>query len=300
MTPARFRYGLILIQIGILIMLRNYGVLNDNFWIDLLVLFPVVLIAIGIEKIFTRTKVQFISYLTSIALFAGGFIIAFVGSTTGIYGDFFTATTIQEDIKPDIKYIKSTLRVADTDITIRDSGDKLILGQFDQYTKKPDYEINYKDDTAFIELTRQKNNFFGGIVKIETGEPQDWSLSFSNEIPLDINCFGEKSDLHFNFATTPVSNLNIDADETIIYVKIGDLLPLINVHVSGEDNSLKLRIPSDLGVRIFGNDYETYLTKIGFTQDSAGFYVNPEYLENEKKVDINLDSDLKSFSLDFF
>ena len=54
MTPARFRWGLILILIGGLIFLENLNYLNHGFWIDLLIYSPFLLIAIGIEKIFTR------------------------------------------------------------------------------------------------------------------------------------------------------------------------------------------------------------------------------------------------------
>ncbi len=73
MSPARFRWGLFLVLLGTLLLLRNSDVLNDNFWSDLLIYLPVILIAVGIEKIFAKSRVKVISYLTSVFLFLGAF-----------------------------------------------------------------------------------------------------------------------------------------------------------------------------------------------------------------------------------
>ena len=80
MTPSRLRWGLILIQVGILILLVNIGVFNWNFTIDLVSAIPFLLILIGIEKIFTRSRLEFISYLAVFTIFIGGLYIAYRGS----------------------------------------------------------------------------------------------------------------------------------------------------------------------------------------------------------------------------
>ena len=56
MSPARFRWGAILIQIGILWLLKNFDVITTDFWEDLLLYFPIILIAVGVEKIFTKSR----------------------------------------------------------------------------------------------------------------------------------------------------------------------------------------------------------------------------------------------------
>ena len=99
MTPARFRWGMILVQVGLLLLLRNAGVINDNVWINLLVLSPVVLIAIGIEKIFTKSRLQFIAYATTILLFIGGFAIAFYSGTYYYDEDLLSNSIFQETVE---------------------------------------------------------------------------------------------------------------------------------------------------------------------------------------------------------
>ncbi len=70
MNPARFRWGILLILIGVLFLLNNIGTLDWWMWNDIWSLWPLILIAIGVEKIFTKTKFEVIAYLAPLALAA--------------------------------------------------------------------------------------------------------------------------------------------------------------------------------------------------------------------------------------
>ena len=248
MTPAKLRWGLIFIQIGILILLRNFEILNDNFWFELAVLSPVVLIAIGVEKIFTKTKLQFISYLTSVALFIGGFSIAFLAGAGGMDENFFSETTYTKDFDPSIKKLSAELHFNNTDLTIRDSGRDLIYGKFDRFTRKPKVHYEIQDDQAQVRFISRRHNYLAGAVKVELDEPQDWYLRFSEDIPLDLECYGDENDIHLNLSTTPVENLKLKSDDAKIYIKLGELSPFLNVSIEGEDSGVKLLLPINIGV----------------------------------------------------
>ena len=49
MTPARFRWGSLLVLVGVILLLRNLDVITNSFWTDFLIYFPILLIAIGIQ-----------------------------------------------------------------------------------------------------------------------------------------------------------------------------------------------------------------------------------------------------------
>ncbi|RKX22512.1 MAG: hypothetical protein DRP35_01765 [Candidatus Zixiibacteriota bacterium] len=299
MTPAKLRWGLIFIQVGILILLRNFEVLNDNFWFEMAVLSPVVLIAVGVEKIFTKTKLQFISYLTSIALFIGGFSIAFLAGAGGMDENFFSETTYIKDFDPSIKKLSAELRFNNTDLTIRDSGSDLIYGKFDEFTRKPEINYEIQDDQAKISLISRKHNYLAGAVKIDLDEPQDWYLRFSEDIPIDLECYGDENDIHLNLSTTQVENLKLKSDDAKIYIKLGDLSPLLKASIEGEDSRVRLRLPVNIGVRISGDDYGSYLKRLGLIETDSGF-INKYYDSADVKADIELDERLGSFSLDYF
>lgn len=299
MTPARFRWGIILIQLGILLILRNTGVISDNFWADLLVYAPVLLIAIGVEKIFTKSRLQFIAYLTTVGLFFGGLFIAYYGSYGGEATDFFSESTFLQESDPTVKKTSAVLNLNKTDLTIRDSGDDLVYGHFDRFTRKPRIKHSIEDDEFKIEFTSRYGDFLNGVVKIETGEPQDWYMKFADNVPLDMECYGENSDIHLNLSTTPLEKLKIDADEASIYIKLGDLVPRVYVNIGGDETDLRLRVPGNAGLKIIGDDYRSYLMRLGFRKLDNGF-VNDGYDTLDKKFEIELDENLSSFSVDFF
>lgn len=299
MSPARLRWGLILIQIGVLVLLRNTGVLNDNFWADLLVFSPFLLIAIGIEKIFSRSKMKAISYVSPIAIFVGGLWIAFAGSWGGEQTSFFSQTTFLKEYQPEVKNVNATLKLDNTDLTIRDSGDDLVYGRFDEFTRKPDIDYDYTDDSFTVKFAGRGNSLLGGAIRIDTGEIQDWYLKFCNKVPLDLDCTGDNSDLHLNLSTTPLRSLKVNADDAVIYIKLGKLEPLVHVFVDGSDSRLRLRVPTATGVKITGDDYSSYLRQIGF-EESDGVFTNSGFDTMQTRYEIDLEPKLTDFSLDYF
>lgn len=301
MTPARFRWGLFLILMGVLLLLRNFDVLNDNFWIDLLILFPVVLIAVGIEKIFSRTRLRVISYLTSVALFVGGLAIAFNSGHGGESTSFFSTTTYRQEGDPGVHFMRAVIDVDESDLTIRDSGNDLVYAKFDRFTRKPEIDFVRQDSAASLEMVGRGGGVFGGAVKIESDESPDWFVQFSGTTPLELNCTGHQSDLHLNLSTTPLRMLKIDADESTVYLKVGDLLPLVTVTVGGDDTELRLRVPKTVGLKVRGEDYREYLDKVGMIEaDSGAGFVTAGYDTTGNKVDVDVDDRLNSFSIDFF
>jgi hypothetical protein len=301
MSPARFRWGLFLVLIGTLLLLRNNDVLNDNFWADLLIYLPVILIAVGIEKIFAKSRAKVISYLTSAFLFIGALYIAFSGSLGGVENSFFSKTAFEQEYDPSVRTLYAILELDETDLTIRDSGDEMIYARFNRFTRKPkiEYEVTGGEAKVTLESRSQPRSFLGGAVRIDTGDPQDWYLRFARNIPLELECLGSGSDLHLNFATTPLRRLKLDADDARIYLKLGDCEPLVKIDIVGEDANLRLRIPQNIGLKVRGEDYRSYLDRVGLIKSNEGF-VTSGFDTVKNKIEVNLDDRLGSFSIDFF
>lgn len=298
MTPARFRWGIILITIGVLLLLQNIDILPNDIWLDLAILFPILLIAVGIEKIFTRTRLQFISYLTSIALFGIAMYLAFHYRHDG--GGYFSTSTHQIDGNSRVEVIRAELDLDKTNLTIRDSGRDLIYGRFERFTRKPDIDYTVVDDTAIIEYVAGDLTYLGGAIKISGDSDNEWYVRFSEDTPLLLNCSGRESDMHMNFATTPLRRLSLEADDSYIYLKLGDLEPLVTVDVRGEGSSLKLRVPEGIGLRVIAPDYDHYLERLGLTRVGERVFTTAGYDTLMTRVELDIDDDLSSFSVDFF
>lgn len=298
MTPARFRWGMILILFGLVILLINIDVFDDSIWEDLVWYFPFLLIAIGLEKIFSQSKVKAVSYLTTVALAVG---VLYVGYSAS-YGDsrtsFWDSDEYSQAYDDSIRSLRAEVELGETDLTVRDATDRdLVYAQFRRFTSKPQIEYRVEDSGALVRFAKQVRSPFGGIVRIETDDPRDWTLSFSDRVPLTLECQGDESNVHLNMATTPLQRLRLDVDGSYVYVKLGDLLPLVEVSVSGRDSELKLRVPRSSGVRIGGQDLEDYLDRLGYTRGD-GYFTSEGYDTLPQKVMVDLKNDLRSLSID--
>ncbi|MCK4607273.1 MAG: hypothetical protein KAU35_08270 [candidate division Zixibacteria bacterium] len=300
MTPARLRWGMLMVTFGLLLLLRNLGTLSDDFWVDLLIYFPIVLILIGIEKIFTKSRLQFISYFTSFLLLVGGIGIAFYSSWNDHEGSFFSQTSHRVDFDPEVKKLSAVLKLGETDLTIRDSGDDLVFGRFDRFTQKPRISYSVEQQEAKLVYTARRGGRLGGAITINTGEDQDWYIQFSDLVPLDLECYGEDSDIHLNLSTTPLRRLKLNADDAHIYLKLGEMEPEVTVVVVGGQSDLKLRMPESVGLRMSDNDYRSYLTKVGLIETEDGIFVTEGIDTLITTVELDLDEHLSSFSVDCF
>lgn len=299
MTPARFRWGMLLITVGLLLLLRNIGILNDDVWLEMLIWLPAILIAVGIEKIFTKSRLQILAYLSSVALFVLAITLALRTSGTTDSGSFFDQMSHEIEFDKSVLATKAELNLNNTNLTIRDSGKDIVRGRFDRFTRKPKISYHIESDTAYLSYDARRGNYLGGVVRINAGDDQDWRVSFSDRIPLDLQCSAHDADVHLNLATTLLQRLVLDTDETSIYLKLGDLEPLVKVTIRGEDNSLKLRLPEKLGLLVMGDDYKSYLSRLGFEKNYGG-YVTEGYDDAECQVELELEDELSSFSVDFF
>ena len=301
MTPARFRWGLLLVQLGVLLILRNFGVFGDDMWVELALYFPIVLIAVGVEKIFTKSKLQIISYLTTVALFFGGIALAFVSSQGSDTGSFFSDYSYDLEHDPAVDELLAVLHLDGDDLTVRDAGEDLISAHFAEFTRKPDIDLDTEKSKSTVEMTSRSGSYIGGVVQITGEDPQEWRLRFSKSVPLVLECYGEEADIHLNLFTTPLTNLKIDADDTPIYVKLGRLVPEVKVSIAGDDSKLRLRLPGDVGIKVVGDfdDYRTYFEQVGLIE-ANGFFLNEGFDQFEEKIEVDLDPRLKSVSIDFF
>jgi len=301
MTPARFRWGMLLILLGTLLLLVNADVLSNNFWIDFVYLLPFLLIAIGIEKIFAKTRLVALSYLSTLLLVGGALFVAFEGSRSDDSGNYFQSTTLEYGADPSVHTIAAELDLDRTSLTIRDATPEIMKARFSEWTHKPSSDFAIRDGRAVIRLESKfgSKRFIGHAIEVETGDPDDWRLSFSNEVPLSLTLTGRDCDLHLNLATTPLQELQLKADDADIYLKLGELEPQVKVSVSGFDSKLRFRLPQLSGLIVTGVDDPAYLEEIGLVRNNGG-YVNDAYASASHRVEIALSERFRSLSIDFY
>jgi hypothetical protein len=292
---------MLLVQIGIIILLINVDVIDADAFLDLLLWFPIFLIAVGVEKVFTRSRMELIAYATTVCLMAGGLWIVFDASAGPDGSSFFSRTSFSEKLDPEAREIFAEMEIDDAEVTVRDATDALVYARFAEFTPKPrvSYDLD-EEGVARLKFSSRAGRQWSHIIHYEDGYRYDWSVKFSESLPLTLECYGEDADLHLNFATTPLRNLKLDAENTDVYLKIGDIESEVTVAIFGVDSEVKLRVPRESGLRISGRDFAALLARVGLVELADGIFVSEGYDTSSQRINVDLDERLKSLSIDTY
>jgi len=295
MTPARFRWGMLLVLVGVLLMLRNLDILSDDVWPELLMWSPLVLVAIGIEKIFAGSKVRFISYLTSIAIAvaAVGLALEYESGVSHLKSD--RTTYRQRDIES-VRLLNASIEAEDAIVEIRGSSDDLVVARFADYVRRPRTKFSVEGDEAEVVLSSRAGKFFGGLVMIDLDELESWRVGFSSRVPLHLECLGSGSEFHLDLSETHLRELNLDADQALVYIRLGRLESAIQVEISGVDSDLELIVPKSSGLRMISTEAGSFFTTQGLYEHN-GDYINRGYDTLDNKIEVILVDPLSSFQL---
>ena len=138
MTPARLRWGLILIALGVLIIMCNTGRLDWDYWLELATWWPVLLIAIGIEKIFQNSRMKFISFLSPIILVGTMGIVAMNYTGSEFRSDsIFDTKRWSWDVDEAPSRMLVDISHGRNDVMINHSQSYLATGRFGVFSRNP-------------------------------------------------------------------------------------------------------------------------------------------------------------------
>ncbi len=303
MSPAKFRWGILFILVGVLLLLNNIGQLDWWVWTEILSLWPLILIAIGLEKIFTKSKVEFIAYLPILGLSAAVLWVAFSGccgtddSNLIRRGSTYRYTL---DMEADIDRIEAKFDLGDIDISLGNTGTRLFRARTDVWRQVPKVDFDESGGVAKLELSSQKKRIPNWIRIEKWGREGDWDLYLNDGVPISLECSGDKSDMTLDCRNLLLEELFIDSDEGDIRIKIGDLKEYVNVKLEGAEADYRVLVPDGCGLKISGaGDEMTRLLERLELIEADGFYTSEGYDTLTPRIELDLADDLTQFSLDY-
>jgi len=298
MSPARLRWGLLFIAVGVLLLATKSNWLSGYYWLELLDWWPVLLIAIGIEKIFLKTSVRIISYLSPIALVLFMFYLAVDVGEEQPNTSYFSRMHWEEPADDSVKTIEADINHGSLDLRVGRSLDMLAEVRAGRYTRKPDLDFAKHDSTAVLDVDSRISA--GSIVYFHGGRYRDdWSIALSETVPVKLKCEGREADENLLMSRIPLKEVSIKNDDGDIYLKIGSLEPEVLVRVDGDDARLSIRLPAESGLKANGGTYGSYFREIGLI-DNNGYYYSPGYDSASVKIDLDIESQLRHLSIEYY
>lgn len=298
MNYKRIFWGLILITIGILFILKNLDIVFFR-WTTIWRLWPVLFILWGISIIPDKYLKNWLKLVLSVL----AIILAFTFiSNRPVYKHEFNVhkyfdETVWEDQKINIPYdstvSEATLRLdaAAGSFKIKSSTNDLI--QFDKYGTLGNYSLTSKDDdirkiidikleNTIIKLGRKSDK-----VNIQLNQHPVWDFD------LDIGAAFFNLDLR----EFKVNKLEIDGGAASIRIKLGDKHYLTILNIDAGASSIHIDIPEESACQIKTSTVLSSRSFRGFNKMKDHIYQTPNFEEGDNKIYIDLDAAVSSMKI---
>ncbi len=295
MSYKRIFWGLILITIGVLFILKNLDVLYFS-WATVWRLWPVLLILWGIAVFPMKNWLRLVlSVITILAAFT-------IASNKTCFKDEFRVHRFFNDKKWEDQHIKLTYDSVVSEATLRldaavgsfkidRATDDLI--EFNKYGTLGNYSItskvnenrkiiNIKLENTILNLGRKSDR-----VNIQLNKDPVWDFD------LDIGAAG----FNLNLSDFKVHKLDIDGGAASIKIKLGEKYNMSELNIDAGASSIHISIPEGSGCQINTSTILSSRSFQGFEKVKEHTYRTSHFEEKDNKIYIELDAAVSSLKI---
>ncbi len=297
MKNSNIGFGIFLVSIGILWVLISAGILDWSILQSLADLWPLLLIAIGLNIVFKERPIgKLIIWVCLIA-------------TLGIYGYVNEPNTTKNYV-----VVNKPITIEKTSGTTRGELD-ISLGGVEFGIKNTDSnlvegtsnigDLNYKNEISGdkSKVVFSRNNLIKGfnIFKMDkVMNENNFDLNINEDVVWDIDVdLGAVKGI-VDMSKLKVENFYVDMGAGKLDLIFGKNVENVNVKVSAGASALDAYIPKEVGVKITmdGALNNTNFISSGFTK-SNDVYLSPNYEDSKYKIDMDIEIGVGSFNIHY-
>ena len=303
MSYRKIFWGLLLVMIGILFILKNTGVLFFS-WHSTWQLWPVILILWGISLIPVKDWIKLVLSLVTVVVTV--IAVQTYGPKDNHNWNFEWNDRNNRDNDDDednvktynnvmsenydsiTKFAELKLNIGVGDFKIKDTTAKLIEVKHDN--DKANYSMTAKveDSLTVIDLSLEKGEFNKGKIRNDVV----MKLNPNPIWDLDLNVGAASVD--FDLSGFKTRNVKIQGGASELDIKLGAILPLTDVKLEAGAASITIRVPESAGCEIISNTFMSSKDFKGFTKIGKQLYQTPNFATSTNKIKINLQAGVAS------
>lgn len=259
MTPSRLRWGIFWILVGLVMLANTQGWLSWWVWADLLHLWPVLLIAIGLELIVKRSKMQWLGYLSTLMI-VGAFAWA-VSQDHGwrLDADEWGSPWRGDTVDASVLYagqqrVALDLQFHDGRLYLDEGSDKLFRVRSQGSINAPSLKADETSPRPWIsvrpsEARHEISRFFH--IKMDNN---NWRSYLHSQVPATVELDLEDCDFRFDGRHIEVDTLKLVVDDCDLVLRLGDERRFNYIEVTGRDSDLFAYLPDSIGLKVEGID----------------------------------------------
>ena len=287
-------FGVFLLTVGILWVLVSVGVISWSIFNALFVLWPLILVIIGVNIIFRNNEIiKAVAWVAFLAiLISYGYF--FDNGRTG--GEGFIADE-SASIERAAEIQKGNLKIAfgGTRITLDSNTLKLLEAEIQ------DTDVTYSEKTengetsiTFDKKTYRITNFKSHMKTHYSG------FHLSNQVPWNIDIDTGAVDGNFDMSELSVEKLSLDTGAANLMLTLGAKYPNPVVDINAGASKIEFNVPSNAGVkvRMDGALNSTNLNGPNWEKKN-GIYYSKGYDEASVKIDMNVEIGVSELTVNF-
>jgi hypothetical protein len=290
--------ALFLIGLGVFFLLMNL-VPNFDPWTTVFRYWPIVLILLGLGKIWDAHRARQNSGAEdggssgTVAALIIFLVIIGIAVTVGKGGRSLTVHDSQSVELQGAKSVNAEINMPSGELLLSGGSGRLLDADFTYRTieGKPRVDYSVSGDKGQLEVSQDEKRLNFG------GRRNDWTLRFSNNIPLDLKVAlgAGKSDL--NLKDMDVTHLEVNMGVGRMDLDLtGDRKEDLQVDVRGGVGSAEIRLPKNVGVHVNASGGIGSVNARGLEHE-GGAYVNEVYGKTHATIQVNIQGGVGEISL---
>ncbi len=273
MNAGKVNFGLLLIIIGLAAFAVNVDLMDWYVYLDLLDLWPVLLVALGVQMIFRRTPIPQLAYVSSLLIaVVGGYVLMDNLDIENSGMRERIITTSLSDLDDSVSRMVFDINVDDCDLTIGGTDSEIAECCFRNFLTKPDIELETRTDHAVLTIGESRISGIN-IFDQEYALPE-WDVRLYSMLPAELRLDCRDSDLRLNLEDIEINKLTARIPHSSMNVRFGSKSPEIDASMTVSRSEIRIRIPEGAGVEILDarsfNDY--YVGDLDLTVDGDRLY----------------------------
>jgi hypothetical protein len=287
----------------LLLLGNTLGYLSWYIWWDLVKLWPILLIAIGIELIFKNSKMPAVSYLSPLLIVLCFIYVTFDGNVSANnYDDPELRTStyiINESDAGDIKSLDISLdfSIGDYEFDVADTG--IFYGEFEYYGSDPTFDFDQDGDEGEIKL---KFKGFKHKFKNLRRKSCHSEVFITDKIPVNLDIDAGVVDMVLDFTKVRISTLDIDSGVSDLMIRLGDRSQHIDASFDTGVSDMIIYIPEGTALRLRKDTGIASVSykELGLKKISKHLYETPGYETAERTIEIDIDAGIGDIDFEYY
>ncbi len=301
-------WGVLLIAIGALFVLRNFGLFYFS-WYELRHLWPVILVILGVSLLPIKGVIRIIlSFI--VVIFAMVYITTKPmyhhhddwGSNWSWHWDDekysdldderWTDQFLYENYNDDVENAVLELDAVAGEFSISTTDDYLLKFERQGNLGKYYLDADNVGSAVVLKLSMEK-----GRIR-SSGFKNKAEISLNPGPVWDINMDAGAAKIDFDLSPFKVDRLDIDGGASSIWLKFGDKIDKTDLQINTGASSITIEVPGEVGCEVKTNTVLSSKSFDGFDKIESGLYQTPGFNSNDKQIFISIDAAVTSLRVE--